>query len=122
MRTQKQWLEYKQLEQIPLTVAETQQLNQEKSGQKFREKSGRAIHPITWLKQIWQPIARMLESNTEPYVWKTYDQMGNPIWHAHDPVTGQESEWISEDDLRVWLEERYYQPGQQPLLTPLEQR
>ncbi|MBD1852685.1 hypothetical protein [Leptolyngbya sp. FACHB-711] len=114
MRTQKQWLEYKQLEQIPLTIAELQQVSQDNSGHTHRLSD--------WLRQIWRPISRMLESTTEPHIWKTYDQMGNPIWHAHDPITGQESEWISEDDLRVWLEERYYQPVRQPLITSLEQR
>jgi|GEM_PF-841173 hypothetical protein len=114
MRTQKQWLEYKQLEQIPFTIAEIRQLE--------KERSGHASWLGYWLGQLWRPIAKLLESTTEPHVWKTYDQKGNPIWHAHDPVTGQESEWISEDDLRVWLEERYYQPTQQPLITPLEQR
>lgn len=113
-RTPQQWLEYKQLEQIPLTIAETQDLSPQTAG-KFHRLS-------RWPERIWRSIARLLESTTDPRVWKTYDQKGNPIWHAHDPLTGQESEWICEEDVRVWLEQRYYQPGQQLPLTPQEQR
>lgn len=112
MRTKKQWLEYKQLEQIPMTAAESKQLRRSEQVQRLR----------CWLEDIWQPIARLLNATTEPDVWKTYDEKGNPIWHAYDPLTGKDSEWICEDDLRVWLEQRYYQSAAELPLTMLEQR
>lgn len=36
-------------------------------------------------------------------------QNGCVYWTAHDPVTSQTQRFYSEDDLRIWLEGRYYQ-------------
>ncbi|WP_088891064.1 hypothetical protein [Leptolyngbya ohadii] len=113
MRTQKQWLEYKKLEQIPLTIAEHKALE-------GRSTPTKRLSQL--LETVWQPIAKLFEASSEPHIWKTYDDNGNPIWHAYDPITGKDSEWICEEDVRVWLEQRYYQPAVQPPLTTLEQR
>lgn len=114
MRTQKQWLEYKKLELIPLEPAEEKWLSRKQNSVDFQL--------INWLSQIWQTLGKVFEVSAEPQVWKTYDFKGNPIWHTLDPITGEASDWISENDVRVWLEERYKQTAIKPWISPLEER
>ena len=114
MRTQKQWLEYKQLELIPLEPSEEKWLSRKQNLVDFQL--------TTWFGQIWQTLGKVFEVSGEPQVWKTYDLKGNPIWHTLDPVTGESGDWISENDVRVWLEERYSQVTNKPWISPLEER
>ena len=114
MRTQKQWLEYKKLELIPLEPIEEKWLS--------RHQNSFDLQLAHWLEQIWLSLGKVFEVSSEPQVWKTYDFKGNPIWHTHDPMTGESGDWISEEDVRIWLEERYNQAATKPWLSPLEER
>jgi len=54
--------------------------------------------------------ASMLHSLTKPNeirVWKVGDRQGVTYWKAYDPYTDRTSHLSSEDDLRIWLEQRY---------------
>ncbi len=55
-------------------------------------------------------IAR-LTATTEPQIWPTQTRDGQVQWNAYDPMTHQSLEFVTEDDLRIWLENRHYQSG-----------
>jgi hypothetical protein len=59
------------------------------------------------LGQLWHRCTEAIAVDTEPHVWKTRDH-GHIFWHAYDPNTGSLSDFTSENEVRVWLEERYY--------------
>lgn len=67
----------------------------------------------------WQPLRRLgrrlgtwlvkvLTTSDELRIWvcETRDGM---LWHAYDPVSGQTRQFTSENELRVWIDQRYYQ-------------
>ena len=43
----------------------------------------------------------------EPQVWQTLDTAGNVWWSACDPATNRVIQDVSEEQIRVWLEQRY---------------
>lgn len=60
-------------------------------------------------------LSRMLErllksfiGSDELQVWQTKDCYGNNWWHAYDPVTSRHTVVDSEEQLRAWIEQRYY--------------
>lgn len=61
------------------------------------------------LRHIWQSLLSYFSSGNELRVWKTSDADGQLVWKAYDPITEHRVEFTDELDLRVWLEERYYQ-------------
>ncbi|HIK57411.1 MAG TPA: hypothetical protein IGS37_19880 [Synechococcales cyanobacterium M55_K2018_004] len=61
--------------------------------------------------KLWDQFLNLAATNAEPHVWTTRDH-GMSVWHAYDPLTGESLEVGSEEDVRVWLEERYYTHGQ----------
>lgn len=84
---------YYSLEQIPSKAP------QKKNVRSFRSE----------VTEIWQAIVAHLEATSEPRVWQTQDQSGREEWNAYDPASHQTLRQVSEQDLRVWLEERHYQ-------------
>ncbi|HEY9633138.1 MAG TPA: hypothetical protein V6D14_07020 [Coleofasciculaceae cyanobacterium] len=56
-------------------------------------------------------LYQMMESfigNNDLRIWQTYDRFGKNWWHAYDPLTGKRTSVASEAELRVWIEQRYY--------------
>lgn len=47
--------------------------------------------------------------STEPHIRLKRDHDGNTLFVAYDPVSQQRRNFSSEQDLRVWVEQRYYQ-------------
>ncbi len=85
-------LEYQQLERIFALEAEA-----ERSKPTLR----------TRLENIWQSLIERLTALPELRVWHTYDNEGNIWWSAHNPKTGRSICQISEEQMRVWIEQRY---------------
>lgn len=54
-----------------------------------------------------QGAIAFFSGSSEPRVWKTQDQQ-DTLWNAYDPTSGKTVRKVSEDQLRVWLEERHY--------------
>lgn len=65
------------------------------------------------LRERWnslkQSITTYLYVSSEPYVWETVDRDGHVQWNGYDPITHQSVQVDSEDEMRVWLEDRHYQ-------------
>ncbi len=53
-------------------------------------------------------ILRFLVGSSEPKIWQTQRRDQTLIWHVYDPQTQRSEEFFSEEELRIWLEQRYY--------------
>jgi len=60
------------------------------------------------LRNIWQALLTYCSTSNDLRVWTTTNIAGQSIWKAYDPTTQTQVEFVSEQELRVWLEERYY--------------
>ena len=60
------------------------------------------------LKQVGSFLLKALTSGDEPRIWITNSSSGKR-WSAYDPISNCSGSFDSEDDLRAWLEQRYYQ-------------
>lgn len=85
------WLEYQRLELIIPSSSRPQR------------------NRLAWLRigHVWDALWSQLVRPAEPYIWQTRDAAGEIWWSAHDPETGQSVQYISEDQMRAWVEQRY---------------
>lgn len=58
--------------------------------------------------RFWQGMTQLLIGSAEPYVWQVRDRCGEQCWHVYDPVTNRSGIFASEEEVRMWLEKRYY--------------
>ncbi|MGF1481334.1 MAG: hypothetical protein ACFB4I_17935 [Cyanophyceae cyanobacterium] len=59
------------------------------------------------LGTIWQGLIAALVKPPELQVWCTTDRHGRLWWNAYDPHTGRSLTRVSEEQMRVWLEQRH---------------
>lgn len=57
--------------------------------------------------QFWHRLIDAIFGTGELHVWHESDRSGNLLWHAYDPVSGKQFAG-SEDEIRQWIEQRYY--------------
>ncbi len=63
---------------------------------------------VRFWKQTKQAVARWLTYESELQVWQELDPNGEDRWHAYDPVSDRTFYTDSENEMRQWIEERYY--------------
>ncbi|NES97380.1 MAG: hypothetical protein F6K32_19600 [Desertifilum sp. SIO1I2] len=61
------------------------------------------------LQHLGEDFLESLTAEPQLRVWHKTDRWGNTWWCAYDPLTGHSTQQASENDLRSWLEQRYYQ-------------
>jgi hypothetical protein len=61
------------------------------------------------LHQIWDSLVKVVANNSDPRITQRCDRQGNTYFHVYDPVSGRSSTFGSPEEIRFWLEERYYQ-------------
>ena len=73
------------------------------------------VNPIIAMKIIYNPIriidnfwSQLIKKRTEPEVWQKCDRQGNNYWLTFDPITGSYSYFCSEQEVKMWIEKRYY--------------
>ncbi|MGF1518077.1 MAG: hypothetical protein ACFCVB_09775 [Nodosilinea sp.] len=66
------------------------------------------LKPSGVLKQLGDRAMRFFTGQTEPRIWQRTRQ-GQLTWFAHDPITNRTRQFSSEQDVRLWLEKRYYE-------------
>lgn len=88
---------YSDRESLELLLKETEQEQNNKSGLFSR------------LNRIWQHLVESLILGQELKIWQSTDCFGNTHWYAYDPVTNSSVTRDSEAEMRVWVEQRYYQ-------------
>lgn len=58
---------------------------------------------------IWQSLVKWIASGSELQVWQESDRHGRTFcWHAYDPETRNHACFGSEEEIRMWIEQRYY--------------
>ncbi|NJL45610.1 MAG: hypothetical protein HC922_07515 [Leptolyngbyaceae cyanobacterium SM2_3_12] len=68
--------------------------------------------PPSWSARwsnLWHGWLASLDVSPEPKVWQTSDSRGQVTWNAYDAMSGQGIYQVSDQDLRVWLEDLHYQ-------------
>ena len=64
---------------------------------------------INFMTNFWQKIENSLvKTNPEPQVRQKCDRFGNKYWQAYDFHTNKSYTFGSEQDVRVWIENRYH--------------
>lgn len=85
------WLEYQRLE---LIIPESPQ--------------HRLKRVYKRLKDIGKFLSRHLLVSPNLHVWCTCDDQGNIWWNAYDPTSRRSVYHLSEEQMLVWVEQRYY--------------
>ncbi|WP_017303434.1 hypothetical protein [Spirulina subsalsa] len=52
-------------------------------------------------------LTRSIRSH-EPQIKLVFDHQGHELWKVYDPITGRQFRFMSEQEVRVWLDQRYY--------------
>lgn len=60
------------------------------------------------LGKLWTRLIDALSTSSEPSVELVRDWLGHSHWRAYDPVTSQTFYCDSEEEVRIWLEDRYH--------------
>ena len=71
------------------------------------------ISAVKTLRQSLSALGRSLQnlflSGHEPVIEEKRDRAGTLYWRVYDPITQNRRFFYSEDEIRVWLDQRYYQ-------------
>jgi hypothetical protein len=64
--------------------------------------------PSFWskIKQLWELLFQT-SLVPELQVWSKRDRWGNTLWSAYDPLTGRSISQITEEQMRIWIEQQY---------------
>ncbi|MEL6129331.1 MAG: hypothetical protein AAFR30_05400 [Cyanobacteria bacterium J06628_4] len=57
---------------------------------------------------FWASVLKLATGSSEPVIEKQCGDNGQTRYSIYDPVTQQQSGWLSEAEVRTWLEQRYY--------------
>ena len=60
-------------------------------------------------KEVWTSVLKLMTGSSEPMIHKQCDRRGQISYSIYDPSTQHTIAGLSETEVRVWLEERYYQ-------------
>lgn len=61
------------------------------------------------LKQWWEQFVSQFSGTQDPQITEFLGRDGQVLWAVYDPVTNYREVFASEQAVRVWLEQRYYQ-------------
>lgn len=79
-----------------------------KQGSESTPPGSSRLRLASFSSQLWESFVKLLESSHEPRIWQRRDRQGNISWRLYDPATNQSATFASEDEIRIWLEEKYY--------------
>lgn len=60
------------------------------------------------IRNIWQKFVSFITISDEPRIWTSIEHDGQTVWHVFNPVDNSVLAMASEQEVRVWIEERYY--------------
>lgn len=60
-----------------------------------------------WL-HLWNSLIAPLMNRSEPRITQKRDRWGNTYYQVYDPVSGFSSAFHTEEEVRIWLDRRYY--------------
>lgn len=98
MKSSTSWLNRQELERELQTISS------------YRAKSSTNKSSIfSRLNNVWQRLVLAIAHSSELQVWQTTDRQGNTWWNAYDPKTERSTCLASEAEMRIWIEQLYYQ-------------
>lgn len=63
---------------------------------------------LVW-SDFWASVVKLVVGSAEPVIEEQRDRNGQVSYTIHDPTTQQQVHGLSEQEARIWLEQRYYQ-------------
>jgi hypothetical protein len=63
---------------------------------------------MTIWNRFWNVLGHLLVDPTEPSITRKCDRFGHDTFQVYDPKTQKHGEFSSEQEIRVWLEQRHY--------------
>jgi hypothetical protein len=66
---------------------------------------------ISWgkrMRQLGETILHWMTDSSEPRIWVHRDRHGTELWEIYDPRSQRRAILLSEEDVREWLDNRYY--------------
>lgn len=74
------------------------------------KKSGKQISiKLPSLEQLWNSLLNTFVSASEPRIYQKRNAAGELYYKVYDPIARQTNTFFSETEVRVWLDQRYYQ-------------
>ena len=64
--------------------------------------------PLAQLKVLAQRLIHWLVTKPELTVKQKVNRSGNVFWYVYDPMTERTAYLTSEEEVRIWIEERFY--------------
>ena len=75
--------------------------------------------PLAQLKVLAQRLIHWLVTKPELTVKQKVDRSGNVFWYVYDPMTERTAYLTSEEEVRIWIEERFYYQNHQSQDSPM---
>ena len=63
------------------------------------------------VEKICQRIFNEIQTASELQITQVLDKSGNLAWRVYDPITYNTFIFNDEEEVKIWLEERYYRSG-----------
>lgn len=60
------------------------------------------------LRRVWTFLVDLVNRHPDIRVWQRTNRFGEIGWHGYDPSTGDYVCFGTEDEIRSWIEQRYY--------------
>ncbi|MEC4986278.1 MAG: hypothetical protein SAJ37_06645 [Oscillatoria sp. PMC 1068.18] len=57
---------------------------------------------------VWEYFLKITVRSSEPRIYEKQNSQGKIYWQVYDPVTNFCGSFASENEVRIWLEKRYY--------------
>jgi hypothetical protein len=96
---------------VPKHLSDPFQTHQEQEWTSAKRSDGfrlRFEDTSQWLNQTARAIAHALIGSSDPFIWQKSDRNGNTWWIIDDPLTGTRFHALSEEEVRAWIDQRYY--------------
>jgi hypothetical protein len=61
------------------------------------------------LNHVWSFLLKTFAPTAEPQIYQKRDRSGNTYFKVYDPVTHRSNVFKTEQEVRVWLDQRHYQ-------------
>ncbi|MGF1480739.1 MAG: hypothetical protein ACFB4I_14845 [Cyanophyceae cyanobacterium] len=90
---------------VPVTLARTEA---EKNQASLVKQAVNGFKNSRLLNALWQALLYATVKSNEPRVWQKCDRQGNTRWFVYDPATSCTATFSSEQEVRIWFDERYY--------------
>ncbi|MBD0267597.1 MAG: hypothetical protein ICV77_04805 [Cyanobacteria bacterium Co-bin8] len=60
-------------------------------------------------QRLLESVLNTLSPHEQPRIRCYTTRQGQPAWSVYDPLNRTTHQFVSEEEVRIWLEQRYYQ-------------